>query len=105
GGNVSYRSYRLPWVGTPYFLPSITVQTNSNQTTVYASWNGATEVNSWQVYAGLYSDNMHLVGSALKNAFETAINVNNGWSFFQVHALNSQDQIIGTSKIIYQSNR
>ncbi len=100
--NVSYRSYRETWIGMPYYLPSITVTNNTNPTVVYASWNGATEVSSWQVYAGRYSDSLSLVGSATKNGFETAINVSNGWLFFQVKALNSQGQIIGTSKIIYQ---
>ncbi len=100
GSNISYRSYRQTWVGTPYYLPRIAVQTNTNQTTVYASWNGATEVSSWQVYAGIYSDRLSLVGSAVKNGFETAINISNGWSFFQVKALNSQGQVIGASKII-----
>ena len=102
GSNISYRSYRQTWVATPYYPPSLAVQKNSGQTTVYASWNGATEVNSWQVYAGLYSDSLTLAGSAMKNGFETAINVSNGLSFFQVKALNAQGKIIGTSKIIYQ---
>src|SRR5439155_2951310 len=42
GSNVSYRSYRQTWVGIPYYPPRIAVKTNSNQTIVYASWNGAT---------------------------------------------------------------
>ncbi len=104
GSNVSYRSYRQTWVGTPYYLPKIAAETNANFTTIYASWNGATEVTSWQVYAGNYSDRLTLVASAAKTGFETAINISKGWSFFQVKALNSQDQVIGTSKIIFQSN-
>jgi len=103
GGNVSYRTYRQTWVATPYYLPRIAVQTNLTQTTVYASWNGATEISSWQVYAGVYSDRLILVGSAVKNGFETAINISNGWTFFQVKALNSQGQVIGTSKIVLSS--
>ena len=102
GSNVSYRSYRQTWVAQPYYPPALTVNKNASQTNVYASWNGATEVESWQVYAGLYSDSLTLVGSAQKNGFETRITISNGWSFFQLKALNSQGQVIGTSKIIYQ---
>lgn len=101
-GNMSYRSYRQTWVGNPYYPPNLVVQTNSNQTIVYTSWNGATEVNSWQVYAGLYSDRLALVGSAIKSGFETAIPVSRGWSFFQVKALDSQGKVIGVSRIINQ---
>ncbi|MHB1949091.1 MAG: arylsulfotransferase family protein [Gammaproteobacteria bacterium] len=102
GGNASYRSVRQVWVGMPYYPPSLAVQTNNNQTFAYASWNGATEVHSWQVYAGLYSDRLSLVGSAMKNGFETAIPISKGWSFFQVKALNSQGKVIGTSRIVFQ---
>jgi hypothetical protein len=103
GSNMSYRSYRETWVGVPYYQPSIAVTTNTTQTIVYASWNGATEINSWQVYAGVYSDRLSLVASAAKNGFETAITLSNGYLYFQVKALNSQGEVIGTSKIIYQS--
>ncbi len=98
-GNISYRSYRLNWVGRPYYPPSIAVTTTNNQTTVYASWNGSTEVRRWQVYAGLSPNQLQLIHSAIKDGFETAMNVSNGWSFFQVKALNAQGQIIGVSNI------
>jgi len=37
GSNYTYRAYREDWVGTPYYPPSIAAQSNSGQTTVYAS--------------------------------------------------------------------
>ena len=41
--------------------------------TVYASWNGATEVASWRVLAGSLRDALAPVASAAKDGFETAI--------------------------------
>ena len=49
----SYRSYRLPWTGTPDHPPAFAFQSDgSGAGTVYASWNGATQVASWRVMAG-----------------------------------------------------
>ena len=100
GNNISYRTYRNTWIGKPAYPPDIAVNTANNQTIVYASWNGATEVAGWQVYAGTQPHMLSLVSSANKNGFETAINVGTGWTFFQVKAVNSTGQIIGTSMIV-----
>ena len=50
--DMSYRAYVQPWVGKPLYPPSGAATTRSGQTTVYASWNGATQVKSWKVVAG-----------------------------------------------------
>jgi hypothetical protein len=41
--------------------------------TVYASWNGATNVAKWRVYAGNSPYDMPAVATAKKKGFETAI--------------------------------
>ncbi len=104
GDNVSYRSYRNLWVGTPYYSPSIAVKSTKNRTIVYASWNGSTETKSWKVYAGANANNLNLVASANKNGFETSIPVNQNESFFQVQAINVNGQVIGRSNIVAQSS-
>ena len=49
----SYRSYRFQWTGTPTDTPAVAVAAGGGwHMTVYASWNGATTVASWQVLAG-----------------------------------------------------
>ncbi len=45
------------------------------KTTVYASWNGATEVASWRVLAGPSAGRRTVVATAAKSGFETAIPV------------------------------
>ena len=42
--------------------------------TVYASWNGATNVAAWRVFGGSRASKMPAVATALKRGFETAIN-------------------------------
>ncbi len=101
GSNVSYRSYRVNWVGKPIYPPSITVESINHQTVVYASWNGSTETTSWQLYAGLHSNDLQLVSTTGKTGFETAILSSNNGPFFQVKAKDASNQVIGTSNIIF----
>ena len=49
--DMSYRAYVQPWVGKPLSPPSGAARAQGAGTTVYASWNGATQVSSWRVLA------------------------------------------------------
>jgi len=98
--NYTYRAYRYNWVGMPYYPPSIAVQRNNGQITVYASWNGSTETTAWQVYAGVCPYKLTKIITANKIGFETALPVNNTGPYFQVMALDAEDQVIGASKTI-----
>ena len=44
-GGQSYRAFRFPWVGRPADAPALAAASGA----LYASWNGATEVASWQL--------------------------------------------------------
>lgn len=43
----NYRAYRMDWKATPSWAPDVMTKTEDGVTTVYASWNGATEVRAW----------------------------------------------------------
>ena len=47
-GGESYRAFRFPWVGRPTDRPTLVARAGS----LYASWNGATEVAAWQLLEG-----------------------------------------------------
>lgn len=68
----TYRAYRYHWVGRPSTTPDVVACSSgkSGKTTVYVSWNGATDVQSWKVYAGSKVRKI-----ALRNGFETIIQV------------------------------
>ena len=51
GSDLSYRAMVEPWVGEPLTDPAGAARGAGGKTTVYASWNGATEVASWRVLA------------------------------------------------------
>jgi hypothetical protein len=72
----SYRAFRLPWKGRPGDGPAVTTAgRRGGKATLYASWNGATEVARWQVYAGPGPDELALVNTVPKRGFETVIEV------------------------------
>jgi Arylsulfotransferase (ASST) len=71
--NISYRAYRFPWRGTPTTPPAVAASTHGRKMTVYASWNGATNVAKWRVFAGNSPYAMPAVSTARKTGFETAI--------------------------------
>jgi hypothetical protein len=99
GKDQTYRALYSPnWVGTPYYPPSGTARRSRGRTTVYASWNGATQVASWQLLAG--PDAAHLAAVAAKtgNGFETAIALKQGaYRLLELRAVDAQGQVIGTS--------
>jgi hypothetical protein len=68
--------------------------------TVYASWNGATEVTSWQVLAGPGADMLQPVGSARRDGFETAIRVRTAEPYVAVQARDRAGEVIGTSRAV-----
>ncbi len=61
------------WVGTPYFPPSGAVRNNGGKATVYASWDGDTQVVGWRVLAGSSAQSLKSVATKAKSGFETTI--------------------------------
>jgi hypothetical protein len=96
--NQSYRAYRYPWTGTPATPPSIGTRTSKGTTTVYASWNGSTDVVRWQVLGGNSATSLKPVASASKAAFETPIKLPHRSTYVAVRALDSHGHVLGTSK-------
>jgi hypothetical protein len=101
----SYRTYVLSWAGQPTEPPRLAVASLggvSAGSTVYASWNGATEVASWRVLVGSSPNALATVAAAPKNGFETAIATPASVSghYVAVEALNSAGAAIGVSATI-----
>jgi Arylsulfotransferase (ASST) len=68
-GGESYRSFRFPWVGRPDDRPAIALQSPA----VYASWNGATEVTSWQLLQGASASSLQNGPRVPRTGFETML--------------------------------
>jgi EmrB/QacA subfamily drug resistance transporter len=98
GPDLSYRATLQQWVGLPLTSPAGAARRGGPQTTVYASWNGATLVDSWRVLAGSGSGGLSVVAHARRSGFETAIPVSGGYSHFQVQALDAHGHVLATSE-------
>jgi EmrB/QacA subfamily drug resistance transporter len=90
--DITYRAQVEPWTGMPLYPPQGAARRHGGKTTVYASWNGATEVSSWRVRAG-----QSTVATAARSGFETAIPVQSRATGFSVQALDSHGRVLGTS--------
>jgi Arylsulfotransferase (ASST) len=95
-----YRAYRFPWNGTPAAPPSIALRNAAGSTTVYASWNGATNVAAWRVLAGASPASLLALAQVPASGFETAVAVPGEAPVFAVQALGPAGELLGTSHAI-----
>ena len=97
----SYRAYRFEWNATPASAPGISaISGKGGAVTVYASWNGATDVASWRVLAGASPHQLKAAGGAPRSGFETAIGLPPVGAYVQVQALSAAGAVLGTSAAI-----
>jgi hypothetical protein len=71
---------------------------------VYASWNGATEVASWEVLAGSLPGRLMPIGSAPREGFETAITVNTAEPLVSARAKDRSGRVLGIAKAVEPEN-
>jgi Arylsulfotransferase (ASST) len=101
----SYRAFVAPWSGRPTQPPAVAVVPAAGAhrgASVYASWNGATEVASWRVLAGATPASLAPVGGGAKTGFETAIPLSAAVAgpYVAVQALAGTGAVLGTSRTI-----
>ncbi len=102
GKNVqNFRTYLSPWSGHPTSPPALAVQSHgAGAVTLAASWNGATEVASWQVLAGASPTSLTVAASAPKRGFQTSIALAPTPAYLAVQALNAAGAVIGRSPTV-----
>jgi hypothetical protein len=97
--DLSYRAVQVShWTGLPLTAPSGAARPDGGGIVVYASWNGATTVRSWQVLGGPDPGHLAVVATEARSGFETAIHVATG-SVFKIQALDAHGRVIGTSSV------
>jgi Arylsulfotransferase (ASST) len=98
GQNLSYRVWRFRWGATPLSLPALAAHTSHGRTTVWASWNGATDVFLWRVLGGPTPASLRPVGTFRKRNFETRMNVA-PQTYIAVEALDGRGQLMSESTV------
>jgi hypothetical protein len=93
----SYRAFRLPWSGQPADAPAIALRGRPEQRTAYVSWNGATDVESWQLLGGESPERMSVLASVRARSFESALHTNAAGPHFAARALGASGAVLGQS--------
>ena len=102
-----YRAFRLPWTGHPAVAPALVLDPASSARAggvrAYVSWNGATEVRSWQLLAGQHPDALAPVASAHALDFETELRAPVSGPCFAAQALDDAGTPLGRSAAVNTS--
>ncbi|MDQ2701071.1 MAG: arylsulfotransferase family protein, partial [Actinomycetota bacterium] len=96
----SYRAYKGNWLGIPKRRPAIASEARGAGATVYASWNGASNIAKWKVFSGKNAKSLTEVGSAPWSNLETAIRTDSIGARVQVRAFDDQGKRLGQSKVV-----
>src|SRR5271165_70341 len=103
-GYSSYRAFRFPWSGHPLSAPSVGAKllATHDSTTVFASWNGATEVASWRILAGPTPAALTAQATMPDSGFESSVTfpdpeAAHPYPYVAVQALGPAGQVLGTS--------
>ena len=83
----SYRAVRYEWHGYPTWSPRLVAINDGPAIDLYFSWNGATEVTDYEVYAGTTPTTTTLLDTVVRTGFETTYHwlpPSEGFWYFQV---------------------
>ncbi|HXQ00793.1 MAG TPA: hypothetical protein VN845_12105, partial [Solirubrobacteraceae bacterium] len=98
GPNVQdFRTYLSPWSGSPSSAPAIVAKRSGSSTVVLTSWNGATEVASWQVLAGASPTALTPLATVPRSGFQTQATVTTTAPYLQTRALDASGNVLGSS--------
>ena len=100
GPDLSYRAlFSSNWVGKPFFAPSGAIKRKNGKPTVYASWDGATQVVAWKVLGGPNVKHLTVVATKRKLAFESTIRLKRGYKVYKVEAIDAKGHVLGKSGV------
>jgi hypothetical protein len=97
--DISYRAFVGRWTGQPTSSPIGAARAKGSRATVYASWNGATNVYSWRVLAGRDSKHLGTVATKRRTGFETPIPLRSSYRAYRVVALGNHKQVLKRSSV------
>jgi len=103
--NESYRAFRFSWSARPSDQPAaVAERVSEEEVRVYASWNGATEVATWEILAARHQGRLKPLGQVPRNGFETAMMVRTSDPYVAVRAKDRSGRALGTSKVLRQGS-
>jgi hypothetical protein len=95
-GGENYRTLRFPWTGRPSEPPRLAAHP-PRSSSLYVSWNGATEVASWQLRTGPAPGSLSPAATVPTAGFETALPAPAGAAYAAAVALDRKGGVLGSS--------
>lgn len=101
----SYRNYKFNFTGLPSENPAVnstayTTDAGLTMTTAHVSWNGATEVTSWNMYKTTKDDDIRvLIGWTERTGFESVVRYNGLANFVVLEAVDKNGETLGVSDV------
>ncbi len=100
-GRASYRVLRSPWPGMPRTRPAVVLAHRpGGGLTARVSWNGATEVASWQLRGGDNPRSLMRLAQAPRTGFETTLGVAAAPASVAIEALDVHGRVLGATPTI-----
>ena len=98
----TYRAFRAPWTGIPYYPPAVASRKGpGDAVTVYASWNGDTQVKSWQLLAGSSASSLRPAGRPVaKTGFQAKITVHTAAPLVAAQARDGSGKVLARSPTV-----
>ena len=96
----TYRALRFPWVGKPTLPPVLVTRPSPSGRVAYVSWNGATEVASWQLLVGAAAGALQPGPTRPRGGFETRLRIPAGTRWAAAVALDAAGNELRRSKTV-----
>jgi hypothetical protein len=97
-GGDNYRAYRFPWAGRPARPPALAAVRDGSRVRAHVSWNGATDVARWELWAGASATTLTRVKGVPSTGFETAISAPTTAPLVAARAYDSAGKLLGESR-------
>jgi hypothetical protein len=100
----SYRAFLYHWVGTPTTTPALVASSDATgRLTVYASWNGSTQVRRWKILGGSDVANLAPLATVKSNGFQTSVHFKTAPALVQAVAEGASGNVLASSAVIVPS--
>ncbi len=99
-GVQNFRTYLSPWSGHPTAQPAIAATRGGTSVTVNTSWNGATDVASWEFLAGESPSVLVPLATVPRSGFETSATLTTSAAYLQSRALDANGNVLGSSATV-----
>ncbi|MBK5231654.1 MAG: arylsulfotransferase family protein [Thermoleophilia bacterium] len=96
----SYRAQKDRWTGVPKGRPAIASEATGGGTTVWASWNGATQIAEWNVLSGPNENSLDKIASKNWADLETEIAAPAAGAVIAVEAVDKNGDALGQSAAV-----